>query len=199
MNYTVYKGSQPVGEATIEPAGLYYEIRCMLREIGPVQRLYGIRGIDVCCLGVPDKNGKLQRWIPRKYVPAPERVIVSDVAPGKWKPWSGAYFGPMLYDCFLCSTDQGWSLAIGQEEWEGLSQWKDMGKKETVGGRLMICVDLGTDGQPARIDIENGGEENEKIHNPNYGDDIDPLLLAELPADYDYGGTGTEEADRHHL
>ena len=198
MNYTVYETMEPVGELSIEPAGLYYEINCKLHTGDSLRRVYGIRGTDITCLGIPDRNGVLQRWIPRKYLAIPERVIVSDAEPGKWQPWSGEYFGPMLYDCFLCPMENGWSLAIGQEEWEGLPQWKDIGKRETVAGRTMIRVDLGTEKQPPRIEKEIGGEENE-VHTQNIGNDIDPLLLADLPADYDYGGTGTEEADRHHL
>ncbi len=198
MNYTVYEATEPVGELSIEPAGLYYEIKCKLRTGGRVLRLYGTRETDSTYLGIPDGNGELQRWIPRKYLPVPERVIVSDAEPGQWKPWSGAYFGPMLYDCFLRPTEKGWSLAIGQEEWEKIPQWADIGKRETVAGRTMICVDPGSEKQPPRIEREIGGEENE-VHMQNIGNDIDPLLLADLPADYDYGGTVTEEADRHHL
>ncbi len=198
MNFTVYEGKEPVGELSIEPAGLYYEIKCKLKRVDTVRRLYGIRSTDTTCLGIPDRNGELQRWIPRKYVAIPDRVIVSGAEPGKWRPWSGDDFGPMLYDCFLCPTENGWSLAIEKEEWEKLPQWKNIGKKETVAGRTMIRVDLGAEKQPPLIEKEIGGEDNE-VHTQNIGNDIDPLLLADLPADYDYGGTGTEEADRHHL
>ena len=45
---------------------------------------------------------------------------------------------------------------------------------------------------------ENGDREYESIKEKS-GIAVDPLLLADLPADYDYGGTDTEEADRHHL
>ena len=38
MNYTVYEGRVPVGELSIEPAGLYYEIRCKLNKTDAVRR-----------------------------------------------------------------------------------------------------------------------------------------------------------------
>lgn len=198
MNYTVYEGRVPVGELSIEPAGLYYEIRCKLNKTDAVRRLYGIRGMDTICLGIPDGNGELQRWVPRKYVAIPDRVIVSATESGKWRPWSGEDFGPMLYDCFLRPTGNGWSVAMDPAEWEQLPQWKDIGKKENVAGRHMVRVDFDAEKQPPLIERKNGGEKDE-VHTQNIGNDIDPLLLADLPADYDYGGTDTEEADRHHL
>jgi len=57
MNYTVYEGRRPVGELSIEPAGLYYEIRCKVNATDTVRRLYSICGMDTICLGIPDGNG----------------------------------------------------------------------------------------------------------------------------------------------
>ena len=37
------------------------------------------------------------------------------------------------------------------------------------------------------------------VHTTKSGIAIDPLLLADLPADYDYGSAEPEEADRDHL
>ena len=62
MTYTVYEAMEPVGELSIEPAGLYYEVCCKLRADDRVRRVYGICGTVVTCLGIPDRNGELQRW-----------------------------------------------------------------------------------------------------------------------------------------
>jgi hypothetical protein len=48
------------------------------------------------------------------------------------------------------------------------------------------------------IKIDNGGDRNETIPQI-HSTAIDPLLLADLPADYDYGGGGESEAHSHNL
>ncbi len=198
MIYTVYAGKEPVGEITIEACGLYFEIHGKITPCGEVRRLYGIRATDSVCLGIPDKNGELHRRVSQRSFTLPERVILSGTNSDRWLPWSGESFGTMVYDGFLCREENGWSLAIDPVEWENIPQWRENGKKETVAGRPMIRVNLGMDGQPPLIKKDNGGEDNE-IHTQNHSNALDPLLLADLPADYDYGGTGSEEAHSDYL
>ncbi|MBR6825369.1 MAG: hypothetical protein IKM59_02365 [Oscillospiraceae bacterium] len=198
MTFTVYEGTRAIGELSIEACGLYYEIRCSIEGQGALRRLYGIRERESTYLGIPDGTGKLCRRIPRKNFNLPEWVIASSAEPGPWRPWCGNSFGPELKDCFLRSIDNGWLLAIGQDELENLPEWKGKGNIETVAGRPMICLQFDLSGQPPQKEIEIGGERNE-VHTQIHSNDIDPLLLADLPADYDYGGTGTEEAHSDHL
>ena len=200
--YTVYEGKQPVGELTIEACGLYYEIIGKVQSRTQVHRIYGIREKDSFCIGIPDKNGDLFRRIAQKSFIIPERVILSNLSPESWLPWSGDAFGPMIYDGLICTKGTGWDLAIHPDEWEKIPQWREIGKRETVLHKPMILIELGMDGQPLlierKLEIENGGTEYE-TYIPSHSMDIDPLLLADLPADYDYGSSDAEEADRYNL
>ena len=197
MIYTVYEGREPVGEIHIEAVGLYYELRGKVTPCGKVMRLYGICGDDSVSMGIPDSHGELRRRISKKGFRMPDRVIRSSTS-GKWHPWSGDMFGPMIYDALIAKAEKGYILAIPLGEWEEIPQWREMGKREMVEGRDMVCIDLGTEGQPTLKERENGGEENE-VQQQNFSSDLDPLLLADLPADYDYGGSDTEEADCDHI
>lgn len=198
MKYTVYEGKEPVGEISVDSHGLYFGVACKVKPQERIRRIYAIRGTDSICLGIPDRNGVFERRIPVKHLPAPDRIIASSAEPGPWIPWSGDYFGPMVYDSFLRSEEGGWSLAVAPNELENIPQWKEIGKGETVDSRPMIRVDMGTDGQLPQIEKENEGEKYE-VHIQNRGDNLDPLLLADLPADYDYGGNGIEETHSDYL
>lgn len=240
MKYTVYDGKEPVGDLTVEARGLYYVLHCKIQAGKELRRLYGLSGTESTLLGLPDQKGEFTRRISGRQFSAPERVILSPVEPGKWYPWSGDHFGPMLYDCLLSPGENGWRLAIRPEEWKGLSQWRTEGSRESVAGKEWICIDI-ADGEsflPREEETEQEepqsdeqgkeqqcpGEEGERVLRPQeesrenpqeklqdpspgmeadteamagyaHGDgmDVDPLLLAGLPADYDYGGTGPED------
>lgn len=172
MIFKVYEGEQPAGDLTLECSGLYYEIHAKIQNRGIVQRIYGICGTESYYIGIPDKNGELNRRVSRKQFPIPEKIILSEQ--------------PKAQDrSFLISEGLG----------ETTSQ-KESKKIETVDDGTMDSVEREIVRQTPQIDIESGGEENE-THTKNYCNDIDPLLLADLPADYDYGGT--EEADRDYV
>lgn len=198
MNYTVYEGRESVGEIVIESYGLYFEIACRVISRAEIRRIYAICGKDSICLGIPDKDGVFKRRIPVKRLPKPDRIIASSVQSEYWHPWSGDYFGPMVYDAFLKPNPNGYSIAIDPDEWENISQWRTIGEREMVGGRSMIRVDIGSDGQLHLTEKEKG-EDKHEIHIKNRSNDIDPLLLADLPADYDYGGPCAEEAHSDYL
>lgn len=213
MDYTVYEGTQAVGQLTIQPDGLYYVIECKLNEGEPLRRLYGIHGLQSIYLGIPNYNGELHCRISKKRLPIPQRVIASVAAPGQWLPWSGDSFGVFLYDAFMKHEGDSVYLAVNETESEQLPQWRNLGQRETVVGSPMVCIPMDPNGQPPQIETENGGERNEErevteqtqridhseIHTTKSGIAIDPLLLADLPADYDYGSAESEEADRDHL
>ena len=198
MNYTVYKGRESVGELAIEPFGLYYDVVCRVQSREEIQRIYAICGTDSICLGIPDKDGCFARRIPVKHLPKPDRIIASVGQSDSWRPWSGDYFGPMVYDAYLRMDTNGWSIAVALDELENTPQWKAIGQREIVLGRSMIRVDIGSDGQLPLTEKEKG-EDKHEIHTKNRSNDIDPLLLADLPADYDYGGACAEEAHSDYL
>ena len=163
MTFTVFDENRAVGDLTIEPRGLYYEITAKVECYAGIRRIYGVREGKAFCLGVPDQNGEFHRRISQKTFVMPERVIVSTTD--------------------LCSPTL---------------QEKDIHNREMVEEYSEIFMDTEMSEQPSLIERENGGEENE-AHLQNNSTDIDPLLFADLPADYDYGGTGTEEADCHYI
>lgn len=163
MTFTVFDDNRAVGELTIEPSGLYYDIRAKVECCDKIRRIYGIRVEDRFCLGIPDQKGEFYRRISQKTLIMPERVIVSSLDP----------YGSTL-------------------------QEREIDNRDTAKVCTEILSDREMPEQPPRIEKENGEEENE-VHMQNNSTDIDPLLLADLPADYDYGGTGAEEADCHYI
>ena len=122
MNYTVYKGRESVGELAIEPFGLYYDVVCRVQSREEIQRIYAICGTDSICLGIPDKDGCFARRIPVKHLPKPDRIIASVGQSDSWRPWSGDYFGPMVYDAYLRMDTNGWSIAVALDELENTPQ-----------------------------------------------------------------------------
>ena len=170
MNYIVFEEGKPVGEINIEAAGLYYEIRAKVKECGRVQRLYGVRGEQIFCIGVPDSKGELIRRISKRAFVVPDRVILSEVPPQREEPI------PEIEELLSVSQD---NIIEDRKRIEERSYYEEYHE---------------TDDQKPLTETEDGGEKNE-IHNQSCSDDIDPLLFADLPADYDYGGAGAEEAD----
>lgn len=175
MEFIVYEGTQPVGDLAMEPHGLYYEITAKIQPSDTVKRLYGITGSDNFYIGIPDRRGELFRRIPRKHVGTPERFVLSDLTP---------------YESWYISESEQKSPASIETNTE---------QRETANDTMEDTIPVPADVVPTPLtEIENGGEENE-ISTQNDCTDVDPLLFADLPADYDYGGTGTEETDSPHI
>ena len=173
MNDMVYEGSHAVGEIVIEPCGLYYEIKANVSNRGIIQRLYGIYDRDFCYIGIPDQRGELFRRVPKRNFRIPQRVILSDLPPDQF--------------CLTDTSTESERDCINRE-----SVADDIPDSENQGSLWQLSL------IEKKIEREHGGEENE-VHPHKLSSDLDPLLLADLPADYDYGGSGTEEADCDHI
>ena len=172
MNYTVYEGTHTVGEVELQPKGLYYEIKAMVSCHGTIRRIYGICGSESFYLGIPDRNGELFRRISKMSIPIPDYFVLSELTPQEWRT------NFISHDRDIVQSDH-----VNQE---------------------MFIADIGSAEQEPLREIEintetdDGGNENETLKQ-NHSDDLDPLLLADLPADYDYGGTGAEEVDCNYI
>lgn len=174
MIYTVLEDGQPVGEMEIESVGLYYSICAKVPNRGKIMRVYGFSEDGYFPIGVPDCQGELVRRISKKSFPLPEKVVLSDHMPQEEKP------------CHI--VDESISeLPIEETE--------NTDKVDSC--QVDVPFTMYSDQLPL-IETENGGETNE-VHKKNRSDDIDPLLFADLPADYDYGGNEQEETDCNYL
>ncbi len=176
MQYTVYERNRPVGELTMEPCGLYYEIVANIQAPDAVKRLYAMVGENSFYIGIPDRRGELRKKIPQKNIAIPQKIILSQFPPQQWND------DGELKEEYPTSTEI--------EKIQRETADDNMGEDKICIPEIAVC--------PPLIETENGGEENE-IHTQNDCIGIDPLLLADLPADYDYGGTGAEEADCDHI
>ncbi len=82
---------------------------------------------------------------------------------------------------------------LGPEEWN-LETEKMLPLQQEASVRENRGVPASQKGEEQPPNIENGDREYENIKE-NAGIAVDPLLLADLPADYDYGEGGGAEAD----
>ena len=172
MKHTVFEENRPVGEMEIEPDGLYYKITAKVINRGKVLRLYGIIGSRITCIGIPDRGGEMLRRISKKSFSVPEKVILSEFPP---QPQT-------VYHDF-------------DEPLEALQTTEE---RECEDDKTEVLEKQHDDNHDPLTEIDNGGEKYE-TNSQNFSNDIDPLLLADLPTDYDYGCTGSEEAYSDHL
>ncbi len=190
MESVIYEKGRRVGSICMEPEGLYWLIQGRLEETGGLCRLYGIRGWDSVYLGIPNEQGFLQTRIPRKQLAALDCALAVTSPRGPWLPWRGMVGEILLEDCYIQKQPEGFRLALPQWELEKLPIPAESLQREQVYDRELLSLPLSADGSLPQIEIENGGTENET----NDYSDLDPFLLADLPADYSYGTDESGEA-----
>jgi hypothetical protein len=104
-------------------------------------------------------------------------------------PWQGELQTVNLEHCLIKEEGGAFALAIPEEQWQRLPNNIGEGQRTQIYGQRMLVIDPDAPIVLPRIEKENGGKKNEVL-NENAGEPIDPLLLADLPADYDYGEGG---------
>lgn len=197
MESVIYEGTKIVGTYEVREEGLYRRICCKVETKG-IRRLYAVYGLHAQYLGIPDANGQLSARISKRLLPGVEGVLASAYERGEWNPWRGEMDGVLIGFCFLREREDGIALALSEEEAIKFPAWTEQLYRERINGMDAAIVLLDPNGHLPLVEKENGGTEYET----NDSNALDPLLLAELPADYSYG-VGDEgeqqEADRDHL
>ncbi len=197
MESVIYEGTKPIGTFTLQEEGLYHRIQCRLKTDG-IRRVYAVHGLHSQYLGIPDANGQLSVRIAKKTLPLIEFAIASPHERSIWKPWRGEIDGVFVEVCLLREDESGVSLALPETEAVKFPAWSEQMYRERINGTDSAIVLLDPNGHLPLIEKENGGIDYET----NDSNALDPLLLANLPADYNYG-VGDEgeqqEADRDHL
>jgi hypothetical protein len=189
MEWNVYEGSKAVGSLHVTCEGLYLHLEGSLSTEGRLCRVYGICGRHSVYLGLTDSTGCIHKRLTRKGLPTPEFCILSPYGPGQWMPWQGELQTVNLEHCLIKEEGGAFALAIPEEQWQRLPNNIGEGQRTEIYGQRMLLIDPDAPIVLPRIEKENGGKKNEVL-NENAGEPIDPLLLADLPADYDYGEGG---------
>lgn len=189
MEWNVYEGSKAVGSLHVTCEGLYLHLEGSLSTEGRLCRVYGICGRHSVYLGLTDSTGCIRKRLTRKGLPTPEFCILSPYGPGQWMPWQGELQTVNLEHCLIKEEGGAFALAIPEEQWQRLPNNIGEGQRTEIYGHRMLVIDPDAPIVLPRIEKENGGKKNEVL-NEIGGELVDPLLLADLPADYDYGEGG---------
>ncbi len=197
MESVIYEGATPVGTFSIQEDGLYHRIQCLVSTNG-IRRIYAVCGLRSQYLGIPDAGGHLITRIAKKALPKIDFAIASPHERNEWNPWRGEIDGVFVEECFLREDAGGLLLALAESEAVKFPAWADQMHRERINGTEKAMILLDPNGHLPLIEKENGGTDYET----NDSSALDPLLLAQLPAGYDYGGRDEDEqqeADRNHL
>ena len=197
MESVIYEGTKPIGTFELNEEGLYQRILCKMKANG-LRRIYAVHGLHSQYLGIPDASGQLSVRIAKKSFNGMELAIASPQERSEWNPWRGEVDGVPVEFCYIKHDENGISLALPEDEAVKFPAWTEQMYREKINGTDTAIVLLDPNGHLPLIERENGGTEYET----NDGNALDPLLLADLPADYDYGCGGEDEqqeADRNHL
>lgn len=197
MESVIYEGAEPVGTFTLREEGLYQKVHCNIKTSG-IRRIYAVYGLHSQYLGIPDADGSLTTRITKKALPRIDFAVATEHVRSEWQPWRGEIDGVFVEHCFLREDENGISLALPEAEAVKFPAWAEQMYRERINGTEAARILLDPNGHLPLIEKENGGTEYET----NDSNALDPLLLAELPADYDYGGRDEveqQEAHRDHL
>ncbi len=189
MEWNVYEGSKAVGSLHVTCEGLYLDLEGSLSTEGRLCRVYGICGRQSVYLGLTDSAGHIRKRLTRKSLPTPEFCILSPYGPGQWMPWQGELQTVLLEHCLIKEEGGAFAVAIPEGQWQRLPNNIAEGQRTEIYGERMLVIDPDAPVVRPRREIEHGGKRNEVL-NENAGELVDPLLLADLPADYDYGEGG---------
>lgn len=162
MEIEIYDGTQSVGKLSMQQQGLYLHIQGSLNDAYALYRVYGICG-DACeYLGIVDPRGYIRRRVSARSLTPSEYCLLSPLAPQE----------------FIFSPKEK--------------------TKESEDGQTESPEPDPTDYEPQVIPHREEPQQKEKTERGKknetdeemLGSFIDPLLLADLPADYDYGQGG---------
>ena len=169
MEIEIYHGTQPMGKLSIRQQGLYLYIQGSLDATYALHRIYGIRG-EVCeYLGIVDLQGQIRRRVSARSLSSLDYCLLSPLGPQE----------------FMLAPKE-----TTPEPEEG-----DAPEASTTASELHRIPERE---EPQQIEQTERGKKNE-TDEEMLGSVIDPLLLADLPADYDYGQGGEQEAHCNHL
>lgn len=195
MDCVIYENGSAAGTFTVTSEGLYWRIRCKLKPMSRLRRVYAVTGLQSVYLGIPDARGELSVRMAKKHLPDMESALAVTTPKGEWLPWRGEVDGVEVELCYRKQEDDGICLALPETELIQFPAWAGQWNYEKVYDQKMALLRLDQNGHLPQIDRENGGTEKDETMDCGY---IDPLLLAELPADYSYGG-GDEEVGGDYL
>ncbi len=195
MDCVIYENGSAAGTLTMASEGLYWQIRCKMKPTKQLLRLYAVSGLSSVYLGIPDGRGELSVRIGKKHLPDVQAALAVTTPKGEWLPWRGEVDGVEVELCYCRQEADGICLALPEAELIKFPAWAGQWNRERVYDQELALLRLDENGHLPQIDRENGGTEEHETMDSGY---IDPLLLAELPADYSYGGTD-EEAGGDHL
>ncbi|MBR4308338.1 MAG: hypothetical protein IKT58_01950 [Oscillospiraceae bacterium] len=191
MDYEIYEGSHCLGTLSIQTHGLYLSVQGQLSPAKALSRVYGLCKDTYLYLGIVDPHGRVEKQLSAGTRGLPEVCILAHLGPEPNFPPEGKLVGSPLEDLCrelrpdLLHTQNHRDPFLTAEAGDTLPQLEESSCEEEI-EELPLT------------ETENGGKENEQTEE-NYGTAVDPLLLADLPADYDYGQGGEQEADCHHL
>ncbi|MBR6120060.1 MAG: hypothetical protein IKQ04_07065 [Oscillospiraceae bacterium] len=157
MEYTVFYQGAEIGQAVVEPEGLYYRLSASAAEPGPgVWRLWGCFGAESRCLGVlfPGEGGlRLERRVSRhSWAILPEAFVLGREAEG-FRPWRGVLEGQEVPDAMLRTEGGRLTLALFAPP-EGpvpFAERTDQMREGELGGRSCLLLDW----PPEELKVEN--------------------------------------------
>ena len=189
MDCVIYENGSAVGTCTMTSEGLYWHIRCKLKPMSGLRRLYAVTGLRSVYLGIPDAHGEMSVRIAKKALPEVQVALAVTAPRGEWLPWRGEVDGVEVEMCYCRQESGGICLALPESELIKFPAWAGKWNRERVYDREMALLHLDADGHLPQIETEHGGTERNETMDSGY---VDPLLLADLPAGYSYGGTDEE-------
>ena len=189
MDCVIYENGNAAGTMSIQSEGLYWRIRCKMRPMSGLRRVYAIAGLQSVYLGIPDARGELNLRIAKKNLPETQMALAVSTPKGEWLPWRGEIDGVEVELCYCRRETEGICLALPEAELIKFPAWAGEWDRERVYDKEMALLHLDENGHLPQIETEHGGTEENETMDSGY---VDPLLLADLPADYSYGGTGEE-------
>ena len=189
MDCVIYENGSAAGTLTITSEGLYWLVRCKLKPMSRLRRVYAVTGLQSVYLGIPDARGELSVRMAKKHLPDMESALAVTTPKGEWLPWRGEVDGVEVEFCYCKQEADGICLALPESEVIKFPAWAGQWNRERVYDSELALLRLDQNGHLLVIDRENGGNDENETMDSGY---IDPLLLADLPADYSYGGTGDE-------
>jgi hypothetical protein len=193
MDCVIYEKGSAAGTLTMASEGLFWNLHCKIKPSKELYRLYAVSGLSSVYLGIPDSRGELRVRIAKKHLPEMQAALAVTTPKGDWLPWRGVVDGVEVELCYCRQEADGISLALPEAELIKFPAWAGKWNRERVYGQDLALLRLDEDGHLPQIEREHGGtEEYETEHETMDGGYVDPLLLADLPADYSYGGTGEE-------
>ncbi len=189
MDCVIYENGSAAGTLYIVSEGLYWHIRCKMKPASQLRRLYAVAGLRSVYLGIPDASGEMRIRIAKKNLPEVQLALAASTPRGEWLPWRGEVDGVEVELCYCRQEPDGICLALPESELIKFPAWTGKWNCERVYDKEMALLYLDENGHLPQKENEHGGTEENETMDCGY---VDPLLLAELPADYSYGGTGEE-------